>query len=124
MGKTRAKARRNAFEKREFPMREDGQLYARVSKMVGGGRLLAMCDDGVERPCKIRGSMMGRQWVAVGDVVLVSTRDCDECKADVLFKYHASEVESLRKWGELAGFERTQEAALGDNDAEIVFEDL
>lgn len=126
MGKTRAKARRNACEKRDFPLREDGQMYARVLRMLGGGRLQAMCDDGTERMCKIRGSMMGRQWVGVGDVVLVSRRDCDDGRADVLFKYQVPEVEQLRKWGEPVTFEprhRDDDDDIGD-DVDIVFEDV
>lgn len=37
--------------------KEDGQEYAQVTKMLGNGRLEAMCFDGVKRLCHIRGKL-------------------------------------------------------------------
>lgn len=88
---------------RDFPIREDGQLYARVTKMLGNGRLLATGSDGVERMCKIRGSMRKREWVRVGDTVLVALRHYQDEKADVVFRYNDAEVHRLRHLGEDVG---------------------
>lgn len=37
--------------------KEDGQEYAQVTKMLGNGRLEAMCFDGTKRLCHIRGKL-------------------------------------------------------------------
>ena len=87
-------------KKREVPVREDGQEYAHVTKMLGNGRLLATCADGKERLCKIRGSMRKRDWVSVGDLVLVCLRPFQDDKADVVFKYQTSDAHKLKKLGE------------------------
>ena len=96
----RRKKREHAIRTRDLVLREDGQLYACVTKMLGSGRLEAMCGDGVERLCKIRGSMRKREWVRVGDVVLVGLRDFQDNKADVIHKYTDAEVHRLRRLGE------------------------
>lgn len=60
---------------------------------------MGTCDDGAERLCRIRGKMLGREWVNVGDVVLVSVRSFEPDKADICWKYQAHEVDKLRRWG-------------------------
>lgn len=85
---------------REMPLREPGQEYARVTKMLGNGRLTAMCADGVERLCKIRGSMRKREWVAPGNLVLVALRDLADNKADVVWRYLDTETAQLRRMGQ------------------------
>ena len=92
--------RAQADKKRDMPLREDGQVYASVTKMLGNGRLMAVCGDGVERLCTIRGSMRKREWVQVGDTVLVALRDFQDHKADVVHRYQDAEVHRLRKLGE------------------------
>jgi initiation factor 1A len=68
-------SKRTNTRKREMLFKEDGQVYGRATAMLGNGRLRAKCDDGVERLCKIRGSMRRREFVHVGDLVLVALRD-------------------------------------------------
>lgn len=98
--KRRARKQAHAEKSREMPVRDDGQQYACVTKMLGNGRVLAMCGDGVERMCKIRGSMRKRDWIRVGDAVLVALREYQDSKADIVFKYQDAEVHRLRKLGE------------------------
>lgn len=57
-GKNRRRGKNeNETEKRELVFKEDGQEYAQVTKMLGNGRLEAMCFDGVKRLCHIRGKL-------------------------------------------------------------------
>ena len=37
--------------------------YAQVLRMLGNGRLEAMCIDGIKRLCHIRGKMRKKVWV-------------------------------------------------------------
>lgn len=80
-------------------MKEEGQEYARVTKMLGNGRLEAACFDGVVRLAKIRGAIRKKVWIAVGDVVLVSLRDFQDNKCDVLGKLTPQEVNKLIRGG-------------------------
>lgn len=57
-GKNRRRGKNeNESEKRELIFKEDEQEYAQVTKMLGNGRLEAMCFDGVKRLCHIRGKL-------------------------------------------------------------------
>lgn len=65
----------------KFFKRDDDQDYARVTKMLGERRAVCFCNDGKERICKIRASMCKgtkKQWVSVGDIVLISFRLFDD----------------------------------------------
>lgn len=87
---------------REMPFAENAhQQYARVTTMLGNNRVRAKFSDGSERLCKIRGSMRRREWVRVGDVVLVATRELAGDTGDIIFRYQPAEVARLRKLGEL-----------------------
>jgi translation initiation factor 1A len=91
--------------------REDGQEYAQVVKMLGNGRLEAQCFDGEKRLAHIRGKMRKKVrrsgvfsrylmlrciqvWINQGDIVLISLRDFQDDKADVIVKYTSDEARS------------------------------
>uniref|UniRef100_A0A4W5M7M7 Eukaryotic translation initiation factor 4C n=1 Tax=Hucho hucho TaxID=62062 RepID=A0A4W5M7M7_9TELE len=99
----------NESEKRELVFKEDGQEYAQVIKMLGNGRLEAMCFDGVKRLCHIRGKLRKK-----------------DNKADVILKYNADEARSLKAYGELpehAKINETDTFGPGD-DEDIQFDDI
>lgn len=109
--------------RRDPPYAEDGQEYARVTKMLGNGRVLAKCIDGAERLCRIRGSMRRREWVHVGDIVLLARRnELSTETADIVFKYLAHEVQRLKKMGEPVVIGGCDVDADDDDDL-IAFED-
>jgi translation initiation factor 1A len=81
--------------------KEDGQDYAVIEKMLGNGWLSVNCTDGVKRMAHIRGAFRKRVWMNVGDVILVSLRDFQDDKADVILKYTPDEARLLKSYGEL-----------------------
>ncbi len=85
----------------EGPLRlkEDGEEYATVEKMLGSGKFSAKCFDGETRICKIPGSFYKKIWINVGDLVLVSVRDFEEGKCDVITKYSEIDANKLKKYG-------------------------
>ena len=87
--------------KRELEIKEDGQEYGKISKMLGNGRVEVQCFDNKTRICKIRGKMRKKEWVALGDIVLVGLRDYQDDKADVILRYNADEARQLKSIGEL-----------------------
>ena len=76
-GKNRRRGKNeNEGLKRELVFKEDGQEYAQVTKMLGNGRLEAMCFDGVKRLCHIR--------FAQAFSALCSGVKWDQCSAQIL----------------------------------------
>merc|ERR1712216_321679 len=97
----RSKKRNNNSIKREVILKEDGQEYAQVLKMLGNGRLEALCVDNKKRLCHIRGKMRKKVWINPGDIILLGLRDFQDGKADVILKYNSDEVRFLRNYKEL-----------------------
>merc|ERR1712141_250113 len=87
--------------KRELVFKEEGQEYAQVIKMLGNGRLDALCFDGVKRLCHIRGKLRKKVWINTGDIILLGLRDYQDTKADVILKYTSDEARNLKAYGEL-----------------------
>merc|ERR1712185_502405 len=88
-------------EKRELIFKEDGQEYGQVQRMLGNGRCEVQCFDGTKRLCHIRGKMRKKVWVNQGDIVLVSLRDFQDEKGDIIHKYQADEARNLKTYKEL-----------------------
>lgn len=71
-----------------------------MTKMLGNGRLEAMCFDGVKRLCHIRGKLRKKVWINQGDIILIGLRDYQDAKADVILKYTSDEARNLKTYGE------------------------
>lgn len=124
-GKNRRRGKNeNDNEKRELTFKEDGQEYAQVLKMLGNGRLEAYCFDGTKRLGLIRGKLRKKIWINNGDIILVSLRDYQDNKADVILKYSADEARSLKAYGELPDNAKINETDTfgGENDGDYGFE--
>ncbi|KAL1217807.1 Eukaryotic translation initiation factor 1A [Cardamine amara subsp. amara] len=112
-------------ENRELILKEDGQEYARVLRMLGNDRCEAMCIDGITRLCHIRGKMHKKVWVAAGDTILVGLRDFQYDKADVILKYMADEVRLLKAYKELPDTHLDEDGDYaGDDNIEFVDDDI
>jgi len=119
-GKNRRRGKNeNDNEKRELVFKEDGQEYAQVVKMLGNGRLEAKCFDGPTRLAHIRGKLRKKVWINQGDIILLSLREYQDGKGDVLMKYSADEARSLKAYGELPESTRINETdTYADENAE------
>jgi len=127
-GKNRRRGKNeNEGQKRELVFKEDGQEYAQVTKMLGNGRLEAMCFDGVKRLCHIRGKLRKKVWINQSDIILVGLRDYQDAKADVISKYSADEARNLKAYGEFPDtikISDTVDFVTGDLDDDIEFDDV
>ena len=86
----------------DFKNIEDNQEYAQVIKLLGNCRCTVLCIDGIERLAHIRGSMTKKkQWIKIGDIILVSLREFEQNKCDVLYLYTLKEARKLKNLGEL-----------------------
>jgi len=87
--------------------------------MLGNGRLEAQCFDGQKRLAHIRGKLRKKVWINQGDIILLSLRDFQGEKGDVLLKYTADEARSLKAYGELPENAKINETdTFGDQDDE------
>lgn len=95
--------------------------------MLGNGRLEAQCMDGVRRLGNIRGKLRKKVWINQGDIILLSLRDYQDNKGDVILKYTADEARSLKAYGELPENAKINETdtygAEGDGDCNFEFDD-
>ncbi|KAI0522262.1 hypothetical protein F5B22DRAFT_593583 [Xylaria bambusicola] len=109
-GKNRRRGKNESDkEKRELVFKEEGQEYAQVVKMLGSGRLSCSCFDGQTRLAHIRGKLRKKVWINNGDIILLSLRDYQDDKGDVLIKYTADEARTLKSYGELPESARINE---------------
>ena len=106
--------------------KEEGQEYAQVTKMLGNGYVEAMCFDGERRIAHIRGKMRKKVWITQGDIVLLSLREFQDNKADIILKYNADEARSLKAYGELPETAKINETdtfgAEGDDECNFEFD--
>ena len=87
----------------QFASPESGEVYGVCKKFLGDGRLMAICYDGKERLCEIRGALRRSPYIRPGDVLLICRRTFadDDYKADVLLRYQPDEVKQLKKQGQI-----------------------
>ena len=99
----------SAPEKIDIP--DDEQYFAYVTKILGSGRV--NLDYYIPQYCEktkklvdwkklskigvIRGKMMKRVFVNLNDLVLVSERDFDDSKVDIIDKYQNHQISFLKK---------------------------
>mmetsp|Transcript_80035 Transcript_80035/g.179091 ORF Transcript_80035/g.179091 Transcript_80035/m.179091 type:complete len:143 (-) Transcript_80035:354-782(-) len=102
--------------KKELEFKEDGQEYGQVMRMLGNGRCEVSCFDGTKRLCHIRGKMRKKVWVNQGDIVLVSLRDFQDEKGDIIVKYTADEARNLKTYGELPESVKINETEIVDGE--------
>ncbi|CAO3703739.1 hypothetical protein G6F56_013169 [Rhizopus delemar] len=125
-GKSRRRGKNDTEnDKRELVFKEEGQEYAQVLKMLGNGRVEAQCFDGVKRLALIRGKLRKKVWINQGDIVLLSLRDFQDEKADVIQRYNPDEARQLKAYGELPDTAKINEADAnfgGEEDDEVEFD--
>lgn len=121
-GKNRRRGKSGESTKRELVFKEFGQEYGQITKMLGHGHLEVQCFDGVKRIGHIRGKMRKRVWMNVGDIILISAREFQDDRGDILMKYTSDEARSLKALGELPEAAVINETDATEENADIQFE--
>lgn len=75
--------------------KEPGQEYAFVKKKLGSCRLSVSCFDKKDRLAIIRGKLRKRCWINISDIILISLRDFEDDKCDVIQKFSSDQVQVL-----------------------------
>ncbi len=86
------------------PRRNEGEIFAIVKKMHGTDQIKAICEDGVERGCRITGKMRKRVWMREGDLIIIKLWDFQPEKADIKWRYTGGQKNFLERKGYLKGF--------------------
>lgn len=108
-------------KKEPLQLKVDGTEYGIVTKMLGAGRVEAKCfKDNVVRNCAICGRMKKKVWITVGDIVLISLRDFQDTKADIVHKYAVDEARQLKQIGEIPASVRVNEVVSAQEDTETI----
>ena len=101
-GKNRKKGKNDALPtKRELFFKEEGQDYGIITKMLGNCNMNVECSDGTQRLAHVRGSMRKKVWMKTQDTILLSLRDFQDNKADIIHVFDTDEVRLLKSYGEL-----------------------
>ena len=121
-GYKKKKAGGAEFDRKPLEFAENGQKYALVTKMLGGCRVEcklygggSICNGGKTGNSGnggvggasgmaigvIRGAMRKKVYINLNDVIIVSVRDFEPDKVDVIHKYTNDEVRELIKLKEI-----------------------
>ena len=100
-GNKRKKGKKQVQEDRELRIKEEGEEYAQITKILGDGRFQCKCADGIDRVAHLRGKFRKRVWLGNGDIILVSLREFEPEKCDIVEKYKEKEVAKLKKENEI-----------------------
>ena len=95
MGKRQVKSE---SELKKIRLPEEGELFGRVLKMLGGENLVVKCLDGITRRGRIRGKLKRRIWIRNNDIVIIAPWDfkSDE-RGDILWRFTLPQVDWLKQ---------------------------
>ncbi len=80
-----------------YPRRHEGQMFAIANKMLGGGRVRIMCEDGETRMGRIPGKLKKRMWIREGDLLIANPWSFQDEKADIEYRYTRTQVRYLKR---------------------------
>ena len=95
------------------------QEYAQITKCLGSCRFEVLCFDGKKRMATMCGKMRKKVFVNAHEIVLVSLRDWQDSKCDIIEKYSASDVQKLKQKNLIPKFIKLEEK----NDEDEVMDD-
>jgi initiation factor 1A len=105
-GKNYKKSKQTGSIVKPFIDRQPDQQYARILRNLGGRNMLVYSNDNKIRLCHICGAMKKFNWLAIGDLVLISLRDFEKKpepgskeyeKGDIIAKYDSEHLGKLKK---------------------------
>ena len=94
MGKRQVKSE-SALKEIRLP--EEGEMFGRVLKILGGENVLVKCTDNITRRGRIRGKLKRRVWIRDNDIVIIAPWDFNEAeKGDIVWRFTLPQVEWLK----------------------------
>lgn len=93
----RIKNNHGGFQNKPLILADSEQEYGLVKKALGDCRFTVQCQDGIDRLCHVRGSMRKKIYVKEGDFVIISKREFQDGKADIVHVYNNDHVRMMKK---------------------------
>ena len=75
------------------------ELIGIIVQRFGGNRMEVLASDGKKRNCRVPGRFKRSMWLRPNDIILIQPWQDDDEKGDIIFHYHSSAVNQLRKKG-------------------------
>jgi len=122
----------NKVTNNNYIIEKENEVYACVIKLLGNCRVQVLCDNGNETIGIIRGSLRRfnkRVLIESGDIVVVSKRDFQDNKVDIVHKYNLEQCKILINDKEISdtlinAYNKVNINTINNtNDANIIFED-
>ena len=83
---------------KELRLPQEGEMFGRVIKLLGGENLLVKCADDVTRRGRIRGKLKRRVWIRDNDIVIIAPWEFGHAaRGDILWRYTLSQADSLKQ---------------------------
>ena len=86
---------------RDIEFKQDMEEYGKVMRLLGDRKILIKLPDGSEILGVIPGKFRKKIWIAVDDVILISRREYQIDKVDVVHKYNDKEIRHLIQYQEI-----------------------
>tara|TARA_B100001750_G_C15335698_1_gene509657 strand:+ start:240 stop:701 length:462 start_codon:yes stop_codon:yes gene_type:complete len=96
-GKKHKRGKKDGYETKLLRFKEEGQEYAQIKALKGNCRFDVFCFDGKDRMATLCGTMRKRKFVNQNDIVLVSLRDFQDSKCDIIDVYDDTQVHLLKE---------------------------
>ncbi len=102
-GKHHKKGKKRREEKSDGKIMyaEQNQVYAAVTKKVGGSRILVNCSDTKDRSGLIPGKFFKRVWLNEGDILLCELNPSDDTQCYIVHKYSYKDASLLKSQGRI-----------------------
>lgn len=88
-----------------YNINKEYEEYAYVLKLLGNCRVKVLCNNGTEAIGVIRGSLRKfnkRVLIENGDLVVISKRDYQDNKVDIVHKFNSDQCQNLIKTNEIS----------------------
>ena len=99
-----------------FKDENESQEYALIKKALGNCRFEVLCFDGKTRLATMCGKMRKRVFVNQDELVLVSLRDWQDSKCDIIDKYNSNDIKKLKQLKCIPDFIKFEEKSAVEDD--------
>ena len=103
-GKKHKRGKKDGYVTKALRLKEEGQEYAQITACKGNCRFDVKCFDGTDRIAILCGKMRKRVFVNMQDIVLVSIRDFQDDKCDIIDLYGDTHVHQLKSGNHIPDF--------------------
>lgn len=80
-----------------LPRRQNKEMFAIADRLMGGSRIMVICEDKKSRMARIPGKMKRKARVRAGDLLIIKPWDIQNEKSDIVFRYSKTQAITLSR---------------------------